>query len=79
MDYLEELLQVCLFMILTSFDHCTRLPSYEETVPRLDDQDPVQTHASPVIAERMILQLCCGRTQSISLNATSAVITIKTK
>lgn len=79
MDYLIESLQVCLFTILTSFDHCTRPPSYEETVPRLDDQDPVQTHASPVIAEKMTLQLCCGRRQNVSLKVTSTIITIKPK
>lgn len=56
-------------MILTSFDHCTRLLSYEATVLHLDDQDPGQTRASPRTAEKMTLQLCCGMERKLSCDS----------
>lgn len=56
---LEE--SACLLIMLTSFDHYTRLLSYEETVLHPGDQDLVQTRASPVTAEKMTWQLCCGK------------------
>ena len=58
-------------MILTSFDHCTKLLSYEVTVLHLGDQDPGQTRASPRTAEKMTWQLCCGMERKLPFDSNS--------
>lgn len=66
-----DILGVRRWMILTSFDHCTRLLSYEVTALHLDDQDPGQTRASPRTAGKMTWQLCCGMERKLLFDSNS--------
>lgn len=45
-------------LVLTTFDHCTRLPSYAEIGPHPGDQDQEQPRASQENAGKMNLPLC---------------------
>lgn len=45
-------------LVLTTFDHCTRLPSYAEIGPHPGDQDQEQPRASQENAGKMNWPLC---------------------